>query len=208
MIIEEKDYLEHFGIKGMHWGTRKNREASGKDASPRSNKGRNVALILGGAAFAATLAVGGVYAKKHFGVKLSDIPPESTMSAKKVVDDILHEPISVIHATRGKERGFGFLANGGLKDPLREWDHVGNINEFNGNQFQRYGKNLEKAAVVFDDPHGRKDAAGRVIPHLVILPKEHAKDVHDFEGAKKKAWNLVKDDFNSLYDSPFDSRHG
>lgn len=30
MIIDEKDYLEHFGVKGMRWGQRKNRSAQGR----------------------------------------------------------------------------------------------------------------------------------------------------------------------------------
>jgi hypothetical protein len=32
MILEENEYVEHFGTKGMHWGVRKERRAAKKAA--------------------------------------------------------------------------------------------------------------------------------------------------------------------------------
>ena len=38
MIIEESDYLEHFGVRGMRWGVRKKRDASGEQSSSKKVK--------------------------------------------------------------------------------------------------------------------------------------------------------------------------
>lgn len=51
MIVEEEVYLEHFGVKGMKWGVRKERNSNSSSAGQK---------IKRGAAYTATaLAIGG-----------------------------------------------------------------------------------------------------------------------------------------------------
>lgn len=72
MIIEvddPNDFLEHFGIKGMRWGVRKNTQesTSNSEGKGKSHRNRNLAI-------AATVAVGAVATavilKKHGNSKL------------------------------------------------------------------------------------------------------------------------------------------
>lgn len=52
MIINEEDYLEHFGVKGMKWGIRKKHRASNKIRKPKErlvlqSKTKNGKLVQG-----------------------------------------------------------------------------------------------------------------------------------------------------------------
>jgi hypothetical protein len=203
--MEVETFLAHHGVKGMKWGVRKKEnEPSGSDSKNKKWSSKKKVIVgLGSTAAVAAIAVGALYAKKHFGVSMENV--KVSKPTEKLVDDLLHEPTDVIYATRGKQRGFGILNNGGLNSPLREMDSSGLREQ--SNTFHRYGKNRDKIAVAFDDPHGRKDRSGRIIPHMVVLPKEHAKGIDTFDAAKNKAWSLVKDTFNSLYESDFDKQH-
>lgn len=63
MIIEEEAYLEHFGVKGMHWGHRKAKDSGDAPPKPLTRKERiernqRRAKVVKGAAAAAV--VGGV----------------------------------------------------------------------------------------------------------------------------------------------------
>lgn len=68
MIIEETDYLEHFGVRGMRWGVRKQRETSGERSPPKkkltsAQRERRFRIALGVASAAITIA--GVVHKEH-----------------------------------------------------------------------------------------------------------------------------------------------
>lgn len=86
MVIQETDYLAHYGVKGMRWGVRKEYEPKGrkkgssttvtsekKQLTPEEKKARNKAIAkkvaIGAAAVGATLAVVGgsvwLYNKMH-----------------------------------------------------------------------------------------------------------------------------------------------
>lgn len=55
MIVQEERYLEHFGVLGMHWGVRKDKDSSGK--SYRGNKpGIDRSTWVKGGILAAALA--------------------------------------------------------------------------------------------------------------------------------------------------------
>ncbi len=57
MIIEEDIYLEHFGVKGMQWGVRRNRSSgSSSKSSSSSRKKLAVKVAIG------TIAVAGILA--------------------------------------------------------------------------------------------------------------------------------------------------
>lgn len=61
MIISETDYLEHFGVKGMHWGVRKDRTPA-EAARVRRRRRIGKTVVLGG--LAATLALGAHHANQ------------------------------------------------------------------------------------------------------------------------------------------------
>lgn len=204
MVDEETidDFLEHHGIKGQKWGIR-NKKNPSDEKKPWSNKKR-ATVILGSAAAVAAITVGAVYVKKHFGVSVKDLP--KSPKAAKFVEELVKEPTDVIHATRGKHSGFGFLRRGGINNPVGELEKALGGQERSAPYFKRYGDNLEKVVGVFNDPHGRKDFAGRTIPHEVILPKHLSEGVHNVDDLQAKAWPLIKNTFNALHDSAFDAR--
>lgn len=53
MIVDEEDFLEHYGVKGMRWGRRKSSSNTGRDRK-KTHKGAMIAVGL--------LAVGGTLA--------------------------------------------------------------------------------------------------------------------------------------------------
>lgn len=40
-LDERRDFLEHYGVKGMKWGVRKERQTSGKEKTRRSQRAKN-----------------------------------------------------------------------------------------------------------------------------------------------------------------------
>ena len=193
------DFLEHHGIRGMRWGVRKSTSNSSEESKPGWSNRKKAVVILGSAAAAGAILAGGLYAKKHFGVPVNKVTDSA--SGKKLTEALAKEPINIVHSSRGKKVGFQFLNRGGLDDPLKEFESAGlhtSIGERDG-YFKRYGKNLEKVAATFNDPDGRKDFAGRIIPHQVMLPESLAKGVSSNEDAKNVAWPLIKDTFEALY---------
>ena len=207
------DELYHHGVKGMHWGIRKDRSSgTGESTAPDHTKRNKALKIAGGVAVAAVVVAGSVYLAKHPELLQKAVNSlsnkKTTSQGKKFVDDFSkskNELTGVAHLT-----GAGNLADrahrkGGLSDVYGELtkhdlvDYSGNLN-IPPNSFKRYGENLEKIAVSFPDPHGRNDFAGRPILHQVLLPKQHAEGISDFESAKSKAWSLVKDSYNKFSD--------
>lgn len=203
MTISDEEvyaYLEHHGIKGQKWGVRKQQTSNESNKSGGWSNKKKAAVILGSAAVAAGLIVGGVYAKKHFGVKTSDIKGSSE-TAKKFAQSLAKEPVAIVHSSRGHSKGFHFLQRGGLDNPLKELERAGVGDSTPVGTFKRYGDNLEKVYASFHDPLGRKDAAGRLIPHEVFLPESLAKGVNNHDEAVKKAWPLIKDTYDAMYKS-------
>lgn len=203
--IQVYAFLEQSGIKGMRWGVRKAPESStktisSKELQPKSNTKRNAAIILGSAAVATAIIVGAVYAKRHMGVKTKDISNASE-TTKKFAEGLAKEPVGLVHSTRGKIRGFSFPQHGGLTDPIKEYDKSGLTKDLSDNAFIRYGSKNEKIAARFIDPLGRKDAAGRLIPHEVLLPEDMARGINNHDDVVKKTWPLIKDIYNGFYRS-------
>lgn len=78
-MTETDIFLEHFGVRGMKWGRRKERNSS-VDSKGMSTKTK-AAIGVAGVAGAATLAY---FLNKKFKVKVSDIPIPSQTSRKEV----------------------------------------------------------------------------------------------------------------------------
>lgn len=111
----------------------------------------------------------------------------------------------VIWATRGRTWGFRFLLDGEYPDPLLAYERVFSGFEDEPRLCVRVGAQV---ALRFPDPEGRRDAAGRVIPHdFVILEslgdgEPLAAKVNSVDDGLHKVWPLVRDVFARVWDRP------
>lgn len=214
-----EDVLVHFGVKGMKWGVRKREGGSSSPSTSNSTGGsgsgggsstpnssgfnkKKAALILGGAIGVAAIAAGSVYAAKHMDSPISLVGVAKDASGSKkgkaYVDAMLQEPASIVHAARGRDKGWTFPERGGLDDPVHEFDRSG-VTDLEVNTFKRYGERSEKVAANFADPEGRIERAGRPINHFVMLPEEMAKSITRYEDIVPLVWPILKDKYDILY---------
>lgn len=204
MSEEVNDFLAHYGIRGMKWGKRKTKDQSSSDRdhktlSPEQKaKLKKAAVIVGTAAAVTLLVAGSVYASKHMNKQMPK-NIEVSPKAKSFVEAKMSDPVGVVHASRGKHKGFHFMEKGGMSDPLYEYDKAGFTGNTDREFFTRYGDRNEKVAARFSDPEGRTDHAGRIIPHEVILPSALAKDINSLSDAIGKVWPLIKDSYAESY---------
>jgi len=204
--FEETDaFLAHYGVKGMRWGVRRpisSAEPAGNDAAnaaARRARIKKVAISAGVLAVAA----GGAYVTyklaKDGKLPVKSLNRASVSAGKKIVEkaatvDI--EPSSVIHGSRGKDVGFRFIKKGGVPDPIHEYSKVFD-GHTGGDKFERYGGG--KIAARFLDPEGRKDAAGRTIPHEVIIPKSMSEGINNLDDVVSKIWPMLKPEHDAMY---------
>lgn len=102
-----------------------------------------------------------------------------------------------IWATRGFTWGFRFLRTGGFADPLPEYSRAFGSLEGAREICQRVGDVL---AVRFEDPLGRKDRSGRVIPHDFVVYELDAAGTLSLVEATRLLWPLVESEYARNYD--------
>lgn len=105
----------------------------------------------------------------------------------------------LIWATRGRTWGFRFLRRGGFTDPLPAYSAA--FAEFEGatRVWSRVG---DVTALRFEDPPGRKDRAGRVIPHDFVIFGDIANDVDSLSAGIHLIWPLVEVEYERNYGLP------
>lgn len=107
-------------------------------------------------------------------------------------------PKSLIWATRGRSWGFRFLLNGGQSDPLLDYESsFANLE----NEPTTWRRTAGKVALRFPDPLGRKDAAGRVIPHEFVVSGDLADEIESVEDGLQQLWPLVAETYASVWDA-------
>lgn len=92
-----------------------------------------------------------------------------------------------IWLTRGREWGFRFLERGGLEDPLLDYEAAFAGFEDASEVCELVGDRL---ALRFPDPLGRRDAAGRVIPHDFVLFPPDSSGIRTLEQGMQLVWQL------------------
>lgn len=105
----------------------------------------------------------------------------------------------VIWATRGRSWGFRFLLDGGFGDPLATYEQAFAGTDGQSTVFRRVGANV---VIRFPDPEGRRDEAGRVIPHdIVVLPPDAAK-IDSLADAFSLVWPSLAAIYEGLWALP------
>jgi hypothetical protein len=107
--------------------------------------------------------------------------------------------MNLVWATRGLAWGFRFLLDGGFDDPFPVYDSAFSGTEGESSVYRRIAS---RVALRFPDPLGRRDEAGRVIPHdLVVLPPL-ADEVRCVEEGVLVVWPLIADVYADVWDQP------
>jgi hypothetical protein len=113
--------------------------------------------------------------------------------------------VSLIWATRGRAWGFRFLRNDASGDPLALYDAAFSGVEDASEACRRVpgtGSQPGMVALRFPDPVGRRDRAGRVIPHDFVVFGALAEEVDSVEAGRQRIWPLVADDFERVWELP------
>jgi hypothetical protein len=105
--------------------------------------------------------------------------------------------VTFIWATRGRTWGFRFLRRGGLPNPLAVYEAT--FAEV-GDELELWRRVGDKVALRFPDPEGRRDAAGRVIPHDFVLLGSCVDGINSFEDAFQRIWHEVAPEFERVWE--------
>jgi len=105
--------------------------------------------------------------------------------------------VSLIWATRGRAWGFRFLRTAGVLDPLPVYEAA-----FAGvDDVPRvWRQNVDNVALRFPDPAGRRDRAGRLIPHDFVVLGLLSSKVRSVDDGILEVWPLVEERFLNVWD--------
>lgn len=109
-----------------------------------------------------------------------------------------------IWATRGRTWGFRFLRSGGFADPLPVYETAFAGVEEGPQAWQRVAATATSEAMValrFPDPLERRDRAGRVIPHDVVVFPPEADEIGSVEDGLSLVWPQVADEFARIWEA-------
>lgn len=105
----------------------------------------------------------------------------------------------LIWATRGRSWGFRFLLDAGLSDPLPHYEGAFGELRDAPTAWRREGGQV---ALRISDPLGRRDAAGRVIPHEFVIFGDLADAVGSVDDGLREVWPLVADAYAGVWEAP------
>jgi hypothetical protein len=206
MVSVEKsgtpEELVHYGIKGMRWGVRKPEESkesqpTGIQKLPSSSaqrKARAKKVAIGVGVLTAVAGAGFVAYKLHQSGKLPISSIKKTSKSTKAVKEVLAEQTDVLHASRGKTKGFRFFKSGGVPTPIAELEKAFGVDQFEDGLFKPLGDG--RVAASFLDPRGRKDQSGRPIPHQVIIPKVMAAGLKGLDDVINNIWPMIEESYS------------
>lgn len=105
----------------------------------------------------------------------------------------------LIWATRGRDWGFRFLRDGGLPDPIFQYELAFAGLEDEVEACTRIG---DATALRISDPEDRRDRAGRLIPHDFVLLDGLAAEVSTVAQGRERVWPLVSAEYAAVWESP------
>ena len=91
------------------------------------------------------------------------------------------------------------MLNAGLSDPLPTYERAFGELRDAPTAWRREG---EEVALRIPDPLGRKDAAGRIIPHEFVIFGDLADKVGSVEDGLRVVWPLIADAYASAWETP------
>lgn len=107
-------------------------------------------------------------------------------------------PTRLIWATRGRSWGFRFMLDAGLSDPLPDYERAfGDVKDAPTAWMREAGR----VALRFPDPLGRRDSAGRIIPHEFIVFGDLGLAIDSVESGVREIWPLVADTYSRFWDA-------
>lgn len=107
--------------------------------------------------------------------------------------------MNLVWATRGRSWGFRFLLKGGYSDPLPVYERAFEGTEGQTTLCRRVD---ELVALRLPDPQGRRDQAGRPIPHDIVVLPPLADDVRSVDDGQRLVWPLLADTFARVWELP------
>jgi hypothetical protein len=110
----------------------------------------------------------------------------------------LSRPQQLIWATRGRSWGFRFLLDAGINDPLQDYEQAFRDLRDAPTAWRRAGGHV---ALRVPDPLGRRDAAGRIIPHEFVIFGDMAEHVDSVEDGLSAVWPLLANAYAAVWDS-------
>lgn len=200
-----EEVLEHVGVKGMRWGVRKERNSSSKPKTSvelaaqkehRKQVAKRVAIGVGVLTVVAGTAFVAYKLNQNGKLPISSLKkkPPSVDAIKSVKETIIQS--DVIHASRGKTKGYRIFKSGGVPNPLERYSQAfGNSGTGTKDGFFSHLPDGSIAAT-FKDLSGLKDQAGRPITHDVIIPKSMTTGISGIDDVKSKIWPLIKDSYD------------
>lgn len=110
--------------------------------------------------------------------------------------------MTIMWATRGKNWGFRFLADGAENDPLPTYRKAFENRELE-REFIRTSPEFTAARI--DDLLDRTDDFGRTIPHDFVLRGQFAEGINTLEDVREIIWPLVAQQYEDIWDQPINS---
>ena len=162
----------------------------------RKERAKKVAIGVGILAAVAGTAYVAHQVQKNGGVKVNDLPSKTKPEAKKSAKKILEQPTDIIYLSKPhkdagvKKNGLittplDFVSDGKTKDYFTIFDDAGlNSDDFRPGDFKKMDDG--SVAAYYNDIKGRRDAANRVIPHVVFVPSSMAKDINNIDDVVSK----------------------
>lgn len=216
------DYLERYGVKGMKWGIRKDRnkasQQNNQDVTLEGSEQAKKKLDLKDprvkkaaiAAAGVTAIVAGAYILSKGGVSVNSFKRSTVKKGSEKAKDILQEATDIIYLSKPhKDAGvtrngltntsLAFVTTGQTKDYFDIFDNAG-LNDVLVEK--KYFKKLPNGdvAAVFEDLLGRVDAAGRAVPHHVFIPKDQAIGLNSLEDVIDKFGPRLEKEYSDFLD--------